>query len=220
MTSPSPPRILVIRHGETQWNRAGRLQGRMDTPLTANGVRQAMAVGQHHLNRVDWSGPIRFWVSPLGRARQTASILADIWDVPFDDFAVDPALVERSYGQWEGLTQAEIRQTRGHEYEANQRDPFHFAMEGGESRVAVAARLSAWSQELDRNFLHVVVSHSGCLRSLRGLYTGASNETILAYREPQTASVLLEAGDETVIEVPEALLKAAGCTSQGHTVWI
>lgn len=212
--------MLVIRHGETQWNRAGRLQGRLDTPLTANGVRQAMALGQHHLDRVGSTAPTRFWVSPLGRAQQTASILADIWDLPFDRFVVDPALVERSYGRWEGLTQAEIRQTRGHEFEANQRDPFHFAMEGGESRVAVAERLSAWSEGLDLDVLHVVVSHSGCLRSLRGLYTGASKETILAYREPQTTSVLLEAGSETVIDVPDAMLKAAGCASQGHTGWI
>lgn len=213
-------RLLVIRHGETQWNRAGRLQGRLDTPLTANGVRQAMAVGQHHKERVDWSAPIRFWMSPQGRARQTASILADIWDVPFDHFAVHPALVERSYGQWEGLTQAEIRETRGHEFEANLRDPFHFAMEDGESRLAVGERLSAWSRGLEHGPLHVVVSHSGCLRSLRGLYTGASKEAILAYREPQTASVLLEAGGETMNEVPAETLIAAGCASQGHTVWI
>lgn len=214
------PRLLVIRHGETQWNRAGRLQGRLDTPLTANGVRQAMAVGQHHKDRVDGSAPIRFWVSPQGRARQTASILADIWDIPFDSFTHEAALVERSYGRWEGLTQEQIRQTRGDEFEANERDPWTFAMEDGESRVALGERLSIWSAGLERGPLHVVVCHSGCLRALRGLHTGASQETILAYREPQTAAVLLEAGRETMIEVPADTLAAAGCASQGHTVWI
>ncbi|KKB86117.1 phosphoglycerate mutase [Devosia limi DSM 17137] len=216
----SAARLLVIRHGETQWNRAGRLQGRLDTPLTANGVRQAMAVGENHKARIDWTAPIRFWVSPQGRARQTASILADIWDIPFDQFQPDAALVERSYGQWEGLTQPEIRETRGAEFEANQLDPWNFAMENGESRAALGERLSGWCQGLERGPLHVVVSHSGCLRALRGLYTGASIETVLAYREPQTASVLLDAGDETMIEVPADVLNAAGCASQGHTVWI
>lgn len=214
------PRLLVIRHGETQWNRAGRLQGRLDTPLTANGVRQAMAVGEHLKNSGNWTAPIHFWVSPLGRAQQTASILADIWNVPFDQFETAPALVERSYGQWEGMTQAEIRQVRSAEFEANQLDPWHFAMADGESRSDLGLRLSAWSDALDCGSLHIVVCHSGCLRALRGIHTGASRETILAYREPQTASVLLEEGGETVIEVPVNTLAAAGCDNQGHTVWI
>jgi broad specificity phosphatase PhoE len=215
-----PPRLLVIRHGETQWNRSGRLQGRLDTPLTANGVRQAMAVAQHLKDRVGRAASKRFWVSPQGRARQTASILADLWGVPFDQFAPDPALVERSYGQWEGMTQAEIRQGRSGEFQANQADPWHFAMADGENRVELTSRLSAWSLALDREPLHIVVTHSGCLRTLRGIHTGASRETVLAYREPQTASVLLEAGGETMIEVPPHTLEALGCVGQGHTVWI
>src|SRR5690606_16494338 len=85
--------VLPIRHSETQWNRLGRLQGRRDSPLTANGVRQALALGQHLAGYVVGHDDIRFWASPLGRTMQTASILADLWAVPLDQFAQDASLV-------------------------------------------------------------------------------------------------------------------------------
>ncbi len=88
-------KVLIIRHGETQWNRQGKLQGRLDTPLTLNGVRQAMAVAAHHKRCIQETQDIQFWVSPLGRAKQTASILADLWEVPFNYFKENPALTER-----------------------------------------------------------------------------------------------------------------------------
>ncbi|NUS70473.1 MAG: histidine phosphatase family protein, partial [Ensifer adhaerens] len=66
------PSLILIRHGETQWNVAGRLQGRKDTPLTANGVRQALAIGLRLAERIAHEEKnLTFWVSPLGRARQT-----------------------------------------------------------------------------------------------------------------------------------------------------
>ena len=95
------PTLLVIRHGETQWNVAGRLQGRRDTPLTANGMRQALAVAVRLSETVADLDEAAFWVSPLGRARQTASILADIWSHPFERFREEPLLAERSYGAFE-----------------------------------------------------------------------------------------------------------------------
>lgn len=64
------PTLLVIRHGETQWNVAGRLQGSRDTPLTVNGVRQAQAVAVRLSETVADLADAAFWVSPLGRARQ------------------------------------------------------------------------------------------------------------------------------------------------------
>lgn len=214
------PKILVIRHGETQWNRQGRLQGRLDTPLTTDGFRQALAVGEYHRERVAAAGEICLWVSPLGRARQTASIVADTWRLPYDSFQVDAALSERSYGHWEGLSQSDIRATRGADFEENGRDPWSFAMDGGESRKQLAARLQTWVDGLAPGPLHIAVTHSGCLRALRGLYTNASLETMLSYDEPQTTSVLLYNGVEEVMDVPESLLSRLGCSDSGKTVWI
>ncbi len=219
MKSSHPP-LLAIRHGETQWNVAGRLQGRQDTPLTANGLRQVLAVGLRLAEKVHALGDVRFWVSPLPRARQTASILSDAWAVPFDRFILEPALVERAYGAWEGLSLPEIEQTLPEQHAANAADPWAYAMPGGESRRDLADRLAAWLESLEKDATHVVVAHSGTLRALRGYYTGASLETMLAYREPQTAAFWLEDGKETQLDVLPSMLRAVGCESDGRTVWI
>lgn len=214
------PSLILIRHGETQWNVAGRLQGRTDTPLTANGVRQALAVGVRLAERIGQEETLQFWVSPLGRARQTASILADTWSIPFDRFVEAPPLAERAYGAWEGLAHDEIERNLAEQYRAHNADPFDYSMPGGESRTALSARLEAWLETLDRDRTHVVVTHSGCLRALRGIYTAASREEILAYREPQTASFLLAKGRETMLDIPVNVLRALGCDGAGRTVWI
>ncbi|HSX75202.1 MAG TPA: histidine phosphatase family protein [Shinella sp.] len=214
------PSLLVIRHGETQWNVAGRLQGRRDTPLTANGVRQAQAVAVRLSETVADLQDAAFWVSPLGRARQTASILADLWALPFDRFAEEPRLAERSYGAWEGRLHGEIERDLPEQYGAHAADPWDYSMPGGESRTVLSGRLLAWLRTLDRDRPHVAVTHSGCLRALRGLYTRASRDEMLAYREPQTAAFFLTDRNERLFDVSPGLLRAFGCEGEGRTVWI
>lgn len=214
------PTLLVIRHGETQWNVAGRLQGSRDTPLTVNGVRQAQAVAVRLSETVAQFEDPAFWVSPLGRARQTASILADIWALPFDRFAEVPRLAERNYGVWEGRLHGEIEQDLPDQYGAHVSDPWDYSMPDGESRTALTGRLLAWLKTLDPGRVHVAVTHSGCLRALRGLYTRAARAEILAYREPQTAAFLLTDGTERLLDVAPNLLRAFGCEGEGRTVWI
>lgn len=219
MTS-SLPLLLVIRHGETQWNVAGRLQGRRDTPLTANGTRQALAVAARLAEIVGSFKDAAFWVSPLGRARQTASILADLWSLPFEQFSEEPMLAERGYGVWEGWAHTDIERNFPEQYDAHAADPWDYCMPEGESRTALAARLRAWLATLDGTRPHIAVTHSGCLRALRGIYTNASRADILAYSEPQTAAFLLTEGNEVLLEVAPALLRVTGCESEGRTVWI
>ncbi|MGJ7043271.1 putative phosphoglycerate mutase [Shinella sp. BE166] len=214
------PTLLVIRHGETQWNVAGRLQGSLDTPLTINGVRQAQAVAVRLSEAVAGLEGAAYWVSPLGRARQTASILADLWSLPFDRFGHEPLLAERCYGAWEGRLHGEIERDLPEQYGAHASDPWEYAMPGGESRTVLTERLRAWLKSLDRNRPHVAVTHSGCLRALRGIYSAASPAEILAYREPQTSAFLLSASAERVLNVPKATLDAFGCEGEGRTVWI
>ncbi|UYO00526.1 MAG: histidine phosphatase family protein [Devosia sp.] len=214
------PTVLVIRHGETQWNRQERLQGRLDTPLTTTGFQQAQAVGAFHRARITEAPHVVFWVSPLGRAKQTASVLSDVWQVPYDDFQIVPDLAERSYGQWEGLSRQDIRQEYGTELDESSRNPWGFAMKGGESRAELDARLANWMDSLQPGPLHVAVTHSGCLRALRGLRTNDPLGVRLTYQEPQTTSILLEEFGVSVLDVPQSILEAAGCWGTGRTVWI
>ncbi len=88
----------MIRHGETDWNRAGKLQGREDIALNENGIRQAVRCGQAFKGR-----KIRAVItSPLIRAKRTAEIIAE--NIGLDQVIVDDGLIERDFGAIAGVT--------------------------------------------------------------------------------------------------------------------
>jgi len=89
--------ICLIRHGETDWNASGRLQGREDIPLNENGMLQAAQCALALKSR-EWRA---IFTSPLKRARQTANILAGILNIP--ELYEDAGLMERDYGKASGL---------------------------------------------------------------------------------------------------------------------
>ncbi len=93
-------RILLVRHGESEWNAAGRWQGQADPPLTALGRRQARAAAAA-LGPVD-----AIAASDLERARATAEILAE--ELGVGPLLLDEGLRERDAGEWSGLTRADI----------------------------------------------------------------------------------------------------------------
>ena len=94
-------KICLIRHGETDWNVIGRLQGREDIPLNENGKTQAKHCGLA-LKSMTWTAII---TSPLLRARRTAEIIADALNI--QEIYDDANLVERDYGKASGLTEKE-----------------------------------------------------------------------------------------------------------------
>ncbi len=106
----SLPDLYVLRHGETEWNRAGRWQGVQDSPLTELGLAQARAQGDLLRALALTSRTTRLVSSPQGRARHTAEIVAEVagWDGPIHE---DDRLVEIDVGDWTGLTRDEMRAT-------------------------------------------------------------------------------------------------------------
>lgn len=92
--------IYVVRHGETDWNLQGRLQGQEDIPLNATGRRQAQLCGEA-LGRFRFQ---KIFTSPLARARETAGIICKYQSCPV---VVEPGLLERDYGLFSGMTLAE-----------------------------------------------------------------------------------------------------------------
>jgi len=97
------PEVWLVRHGETEWSRSGRHTGRTDVPLTEAGVRAARAIGER-LAGVDF---IAVLTSPLVRAKDTCAAAGLAANA-----AVDDDLREWDYGDYEGITTADIRQTR------------------------------------------------------------------------------------------------------------
>ena len=126
-------RLILIRHGETAWNRATRIQGHTDIPLSPLGLAQAArlatALAEEPLAAI--------YSSDLSRARQTAQCLADAHGLPVH---TDAALRERAFGRFEGLSWQEIEQ--GYPEEAvrwRKREP-DFPVGGGESLTVFSAR--------------------------------------------------------------------------------
>ena len=161
MTAPAI-RLVMLRHGPTEWNETGRIQGRSDQPLSAAG--RAVVRG--------WRLPEAFrehrWVtSPLARARETAALMGH------DDATVEPALIETDWGHWEGRTLAELRQRHGGEMAALEARGLDFRPPGGESPRDVQARLAPWLARISAAGQPLVaVCHKGVIRALTALASG------------------------------------------------
>lgn len=161
-------RLIAIRHGETAWNVDSRIQGHEDIALNDTGVWQAQQVARALAHE-----PIdAIYASDLQRAYATAQAVAQATSAPLWP---EPGLRERSFGELEGRTFAEIEMT--HPEEAmrwRKRDP-HFSAQGGESLLALQQRIADTTQRIAQQHLGqlvVLVAHGGVMDILYRLATG------------------------------------------------
>jgi len=167
-TEKARPSIFYVRHGETDWNVTGRLQGRRDVPLNARGRAQAMHCGEilrELFVREDRNvSELDFVSSPLGRARTTMELLRAPLGLPADGYRIEPQLAEIAFGDWEGFTIAQLHSRDPRRIAAREQDKWHFVPPGGESYQAVSARMREWYEGLARDT--VAVAHGGTARGL------------------------------------------------------
>ena len=168
--------ILVIRHGQSTWNAAGRWQGQADPPLTAMGETQALeAALRLGSGLLEQHSPLAAVVtSDLQRAAITASIIAA--ELGFQPVALDKRLRERHAGEWQGLTRAEVEE-RFPGYLASGKRPPNF-----ETADVAGERAGNCLLALGRNLpgaTALVVSHGGILRALR-VRAGITDEVTFA----------------------------------------
>ncbi|MBP2702580.1 histidine phosphatase family protein [Microbispora sp. RL4-1S] len=155
--------VILLRHGETEWSRAGRHTGRTDLPLTSRGEDQARALsavaGGHDFSLV--------LVSPAQRARRTAELAG------VAAYEVDPNLWEWDYGGYEGVTTAEIRRTRPGWYvwrdgivPGDRDHPGESVEHVGERADKVVSRIRATDGDV------LIVAHGHLLRVLAARWLG------------------------------------------------
>jgi broad specificity phosphatase PhoE len=139
--NPEPIRLILARHGLTEWNLVRRMQGLADQPLNAEGHRQARVLAQDlAAERLD-----RALVSPLLRARETAAALEAAR--PGLRFEVDPRLVEVNMGSFEGRLESELLEGDA-DFRAWRADPLRHGAPGGENAMDVARRVAPLLDEL------------------------------------------------------------------------
>jgi broad specificity phosphatase PhoE len=164
----SAPVIYYVRHGETSWNAAGRLQGAQDTELNPLGRKQAVQAGQILADLLARDGrdktDIPFLSSPQLRARTTMELMRGALSLPAQDYATDDRLREIGYGRWEGSTLAEMQAADPAFFARRLADKWRVAPEGGETYEAVQLRMRDWYDQVRRDM--VVVAHGGTARAL------------------------------------------------------
>jgi probable phosphoglycerate mutase len=162
------PVIYYVRHGLTDWNVQHRLQGRHDVPLNALGHAQAVRCGEilHDLFLRDGgkAEDLDYVSSPLIRARTTMEIMRATLGLESAGYGVDTRLAEISFGEWEGLTYAEVLARDKDIAIKRESDKWGFRPPGGESYAQVTARISQWYATLERDT--VVAAHGGTARAL------------------------------------------------------
>ncbi len=170
------PRVLyVLRHGQTEWNLAGRMQGRMDSPLTALGEAQADAHGAllKSLGGVD-----ELWVSSANRTRATAALVNKHLAAPlrFSDH-----LLERDCGTWSGKTLAEVAASEPDNWSTRKSDPYHHRPGGGENLLDLGQRFRLLLQDFEPVERLAIVAH--------GVVSKAILQHFLRLDEAQTIAV-------------------------------
>ncbi len=154
-------RLYIVRHGETVWNREGRIQGHTDVGLSERGWRQAGLLAQR-LKSVPLDAA---YASDLCRASDTAAEILQGRDVPLHP---TPRLREYHKGAFEGLTEAQLRTRYPAEYPGYIAKDLDYAPEGGESVRGVSARMTGIINEIKERHLSgntLVVGHGGSLRA-------------------------------------------------------
>lgn len=126
--------LILIRHGRTEWNEKGKYQGQSDPPLNEEGRRQI----KHLSFELCSLGGDIIYTSPLKRARETASILAEKMSVKVIE---DPDLMEMNLGEWEGATRDEILKRYPRLLRLWEENPWEVQIPGGENLSLVAERV-------------------------------------------------------------------------------
>jgi broad specificity phosphatase PhoE len=186
------PVLCVVRHGQTDWNAEGRLQGQQDIPINGRGRDQAAAVGRELLRvRPDVTG-FRFVASPLGRTRETMEIMRLRLGLDAAGYAVDPRLMELTFGDWEGFTWSEVKARDPDGARARDADKWTFRPPRGESYADLTLRVRGWLDELAVPTL--AVAHGGVARALLGILTGMAPAELTAKDIVQGRALIFEDG--------------------------
>ena len=177
------PPLIYLRHGETDWNLEGRLQGHIDIPLNDAGRAQARRNGRAMVERFPDVAGYDFVASPLRRARETMEIVRRSLGLEPSAYRVDDRLKEIAHGALEGLTDPEFAARHPRLAAARRADIWQFAPPNGESYSQMSERVAGWLVTLDRPT--AVVAHGGVGRALRARILGIDPYRLVAEPFPQ-----------------------------------
>jgi len=186
--------IYLALHGETEWNRERRIQGRLDSKLTAHGIEQAHRMGAT-LKRLMGEGARCDIISPLGRTMATARIICEMLGIETRSIETDLRLAEVDLGSWAGLTREEVGTRWLGELQGPARREWYFRSPDGETFDHVSARVGSWLTDMEaRPHSIVAITHGFASRVLRGVYAQLAHDEALALEVSRDAIAILADG--------------------------
>lgn len=189
-----PERLFLVRHGQTRWNLAHRLEGQQDSPLTGDGIRQAKSVAERLVGR----GITTVCTSPLGRTLRTALIIAARIDAEVVEV---PELAEVDHGEMAGLTWGEIDERFPTAREERAGNLYGWAFPRGESyaQARARARQALSSCGWASTGAPVLVTHEMLGRMIRAELGGLEPASALSLRHPHDVVFEIDRGVESMI---------------------
>ncbi len=186
-----PITLVLVRHGETDWNAERRLQGQQNIPLNPKGREQAARNGQA-LRSLEGIESFDFVASPLDRAAETMKIMRAELGLDPDGFRSDPGLVEITFGAWEGFTLEELSIAQADNVRKRQADKWGYVPPGGESYEMLTERMADWLGGVTANT--VAVSHGAVARVIQGLLFGTPHTEVPVLPSPQDTVMVYREG--------------------------
>ena len=188
------PLIYFLRHGETDWNAARRVQGHLDAPLNDKGRSQATRNGRALAGIVADASAFDYVSSPLVRASETMEIVRRELGLDANGYRTDLRLREYNLGDWQGRFYADIERDFPDVIAEQRRDPWNFLYpgEGGESFALLSARVLAWLAEIDCDT--VATAHGGVMRCLRRHFLGLDTAATFELDMPQDRVLRIDTG--------------------------
>ncbi|HEV2475845.1 MAG TPA: histidine phosphatase family protein [Candidatus Dormibacteraeota bacterium] len=185
---PATTRLVLVRHGQSTWNREHRIQGQLDPPLSPEGLRQAELLA-HRLAPRRFAG---FYTSDLKRALQTAGAIgASIGQVP----TPEPSLREIYLGDWEGLTTSDIAERYPEAWAAWVENPDWDVVPGGEGAALFQARIAAAIADIGERHPHgdvLMVTHGGVIQVALHRIVGRASHGLFPFKIQNASISLIE----------------------------
>jgi broad specificity phosphatase PhoE len=186
--------MILVRHGQTEWNRVERFRGRADVPLNETGLAQAEATGQRIAAELQ---PAAVYSSPLSRAVKTAEVIAEHFNLPVQ---IHAGLADIDYGLWQGLTPDEVKERWPEIHHAWYNTPHTARIPGGETLDELRARGMAAINELANRHAGqtiVLVGHTVINRIILLGVLGLGNDRFWRLKQDTCAINLFEVEDGT-----------------------
>lgn len=194
MTEATLPRIYMVRHGQTDWNVEGRLQGQADTDINALGRTQADRNGRRFAELIGRGEGFDFVASPLRRTRETMQRIRTAMDLPPNGYRTDPRLLEVHFGSWQGSTYADLEARDPGCTARREAVKWEFVPPGehAESYALLSQRVASWLAEVEGPT--VCVTHGGVIRTMFTLLEDMPGGEAAALDVPQDRILTVEEG--------------------------